>query len=59
MMCFFDMKCICSVLEVQVLERILLGTVMAFEEYPGFKNENDLYHGSREPDRLKVIRRIG
>jgi hypothetical protein len=36
MMYFFDMKCICSVPEVQVLERIILVIVKTFEEYPDF-----------------------
>jgi hypothetical protein len=38
MMYFIDMKCICSVLEVQVLERIILRIVMTFEEYPDFSS---------------------
>ena len=30
----FDLKCICYALEVQVLDRIILGTVMTCEECP-------------------------
>jgi len=46
MMHFIVMKCICSVLEVQVLERIILRIVMTFtsfvsNELPKEKNENN------------------
>ena len=34
MMYLFDLKCICYALEVQVLDRIILGTVMTREECP-------------------------